>query len=187
VYFVIPLLYGEAYQAAGSLFLVLVVAATMQSSLTAYGAAAMVRQQRRRLPAAQALAVVLDLGLAALLIPLVGVAGAAVGAAAGLVAVNAGLLLREEGFQHGLAVILCGPWLKSVAAGCLGLTAASTVGSPIVAGALASIVALAVHVLLLWRFHRDEIKGIIALAAPHLPRRLAACTRQNLTARTDDT
>lgn len=174
LYYAIPLLYGSAYRDAAPLFLLLVAAATLQGSLTAYGAGAVVRQQRRRLPAVQAGAVVLDLGLAVVLIPFVGVWGAAAGAAAGLVAVNVGLLVREEGWGEAVRVVFGGPWCTGLAAAGLGLGTASLVDAPLVAFLVGSSVGLLAQLLMLYAFQRQALKGLIALAAPHLPAPLAA-------------
>jgi O-antigen/teichoic acid export membrane protein len=169
--FVVVSLYGDAYAGAAPLILPLLAAATLQISLAAYGAGALVRRQRRRLLVTQAIAVVLDLGSAALLVPVLGLAGAAIGAAAGLATVNVCLLLVEAGARRAVLHLLRGPWLTAVLAVAVGFAVASPVDAAWPAALLASAVAVTLQLVLLRTVHRRATAELFAWLGPRLPAR----------------
>lgn len=168
---VVPL-YGPAYQGAAAVMLPLLVASTLQLSLTAFGASAVVRLQRRRLLATQALAVVLDLGLAALLVPLIGLRGAVVGASAGLVVVSLALLVWEVGLPRAASLLVRGPWLT----GCLAMFAGTLLGSEmpghLVPAVVASGSAMGFLLLMLRFFHQDALRTVLELMDGRIPARV---------------
>jgi O-antigen/teichoic acid export membrane protein len=173
---VVPL-YGAAYASAGHFVLPIVLATTLQASLTAFGVGALVRRQRRRLLVSQAIAVALDIGLAAALIPFVGLAGAVLGAAAGLAAVNAALLVRELGLRRAVGLLVRGPWLKAGLAAYLAYLLGFASPNPWLAGVTASILALTVHLLVLRWFHQSSLVELFEWLGHRLPERMNRALR----------
>ena len=170
--FLIVPLYGDAYASATLLMPLILIATTLAFSLTTFGVGALVRRQRRRLLVAQALAVVLDLGLAAALIPMIGLVGASLGAAAGLIAVNVALLGRELGTRASAVVVLRGPWLKACVSGGAGFLVGYAAPNSWFAGVLASVIALSLQVLVLRWFHRVSGVELLYWLRGRLPVRL---------------
>ncbi len=170
---VVPL-YGSAYATAVPLVLPLVMAATLRTSLDAFGAGALVRRQRGRLLSTQAIAVVLDLGVAACLVPIIGLPGAAIGAALGLIAVNLGLLLAELGPGRAVTLLARSPWLQA----CVCCVAAISVTASVPDGwpgvFAASALSLSLHVLLLRLVHRRLLVELLEWLGPRLPHRARA-------------
>ena len=180
----VPTVYGEDYVAAQWLLVPLLLASCFQTALAPYAVLAVVRRRRRLLPSVQAVTVVADLGLAAALIPIIGVFGAVIGACAGLLVSSAGFARAELGSLRALcAAIASSGYLE----GCLALAAGLAGGAALVdrggvvaaAGScLAAAAVLAVLLLLIRRAPMTMmLDDLTALLPPSMAVRLAAVRR----------
>lgn len=186
--FAIVPLYGEEYASAVGVFVAVLVASSFQHSLTVYGAAVLVRRESRPLLSAQALALALDLGVAAALIPRLGLAGATAGAVLGMIAINGYFLARAERAAC-LRQILCSAWATGVVSMAMALALGHSVGGGWPGALTASGVGVIAQVLLLLLLHRPALVAMLEWLAPLLPQQVVSAVnrviRSNAASRLD--
>lgn len=168
LFFLVPVLYGEAYAPVSPLLVVLLVAVMVQVVFSATNVFVTARRRSGVLLRVTALALAVDLVAAVALVPIAGAWGAVMAYAAGVATMQV-LLIMDEATQSGLSKLsllaAAAPALVGVLVGAATLLAALPLGSGVLGAAVSIPVALVVLVvafrLLPAMIDRDDLEAVV--------------------------